>query len=454
MSSNYEVNRLTGQCVEKSEQVSDIIWKDIFRLELNGYNQKNGILYTGPYFRLRGITNSQINSKHAFLIYLSLKIKTTLRNLENDEDIILQSICEIKNGVEESTDDINIVEYECFSNNTNNTNLTNYELNEIEEGENEGLLKKSNINELLKNIGLNNMLNDKPNFQLQDLMKYIIFEINNITNQTSENYIFNFQIEGKLNKEINNENIDIDLELNEIEDKINCKFIVENNITGILNCLLDINNYKNKTYFTFKASEIKTEKNNTIYFSKLNEIWLINPIEDEIYKENRDNNEEINDEEINENEIIGTYPNIIDDIDTYNNDENLKDTDKNNLNNDNITVEIFDRNTSDKYNLDLNVNNTDDINHNNEEHNNDDNQINDEHANTSENKKNDIGMIIGCVIGGFTMIGGLIFLGYYLSKRKNKQNSLEKMKYFQKIGENKDKNNITIENYSKSNEAI
>ena len=288
MSSNYEVDRLTGQCVEKTEQVPDIIWKDIFRLELNGYNQKNGILYTGPYFRLKGITNSQINSKHAFLIYLSLKIKTTLRNLENDEDIILQSICEIKNGVEESTDDINIVEYECFSNNTNNTNLTNYELNEIEEGENEGLLKKSNINELLKNTGLDNMLNDKPNFQLQDLMKYIIFELDNIKNQTSENYIFNFQIEGKLNKEINNENIDIDLELNEIEDKINCKFIVENNITGILNCLLDINNYKNKTYFTFKASEIKTEKNNTIYFSKLNEIWLINYIEDEIYKENTD----------------------------------------------------------------------------------------------------------------------------------------------------------------------
>ena len=416
---------------------------------------------------MRGITNSQINSKHAFLIYLSLKIKTTLRNLENDEDIILQSICEIKNGVEESTDDINIVEYECFSNNTNNTNLTNYELNEIEEGENEGLLKKSNINELLKNIGLNNMLNDKPNFQLQDLMKYIIFEINNITNQTSENYIFNFQIEGKLNKEINNENIDIDLELNEIEDKINCKFIVENNITGILNCLLDINNYKNKTYFTFKTSEIKADKNNTIYFSKLNEIWLINYIEDEIYKENRDNNEEINDEEINEDEIIGeenynkeiledrdTEEEIKDDIDTYNNDENLKDTDKNNLNNDNITVEIFERNTSDKYNLDLNVNNTDDINHNNEEHNNDDNQINDEHANTSENKKNDIGMIIGCVIGGFTMIGGLIFLGYYLLKRKNKQNSLEKMKYFQKIGEYKDNNNITIEKYCKSNEEM
>ena len=108
-----------------------------------------------------------------------------------------------------------------------------------------------------------------------------------------------------------------------------------------------------------------------------------------------------------------------------------------NLNNDNITVEIFDRNTSDKYNTDLNGNNTDDINHNNEEHNNDENQINDEHANTSENKKNDIGMIIGCVIGGFTMIGGLIFLGFYLSKRKNKQNSLEKMKYFQKMQKKK-----------------
>ena len=97
---------------------------------------------------IRGITNSQINTRHAFLIYLTFKVKSSLRILENNDDIIIPSICEVKNSVKESLDDINIVDYECISNNSNNTNLDKYELDIIEEGENEGLLKKSYIKEL------------------------------------------------------------------------------------------------------------------------------------------------------------------------------------------------------------------------------------------------------------------------------------------------------------------
>ena len=40
--SNYEVNSLTGECIEKSEVVPAITWKDIFRLEMNSEKTING----------------------------------------------------------------------------------------------------------------------------------------------------------------------------------------------------------------------------------------------------------------------------------------------------------------------------------------------------------------------------------------------------------------------------
>ena len=199
--SNYEVNSLTGQCVEKSEQIPYIIFKDIFRLILNGQYQRNGQIFYGPSLMLRGITKNQINTRHAFLIYLTFKVKSSLRILENNDEIILPSICEVKNSVKESSDDLNIVDYECISNNSNNTNWNNCELDIINEGvkENEGLLKKSNIKELSKNISKENIIKENSLFKLEDLIKYVIFEMDNIQNKTAKDNIFNFKIEGKIN---------------------------------------------------------------------------------------------------------------------------------------------------------------------------------------------------------------------------------------------------------------
>ena len=53
-------------------------------------------------FKLRGITNSQINSRHAFLVYLIFKLKHSLRSLE--ETLEIEAICEIGNGIEETND--------------------------------------------------------------------------------------------------------------------------------------------------------------------------------------------------------------------------------------------------------------------------------------------------------------------------------------------------------------
>ena len=451
--SNYEVNRLTGQCVEISDQVPYIIWKDIFRLEINGEHQRNGLSLSGIYFMLRGITNYKINTKHAFLIYLTFKVNSSLRNLENNKEIILPSICEIKNSVKESKDDINIVEYECFSNNTNNINLDNYHLDEIKEGENEGLLKKSNINEISKKIRMENMIRDIPKFKLEDAMKYLIFEIDNIQNQTAQDFIFNFKLLGQLNKEINKGNITVELALNEIEDKVNCNFIFEDNKKGKLNCFMDINRYKNINVFTFKTTELNMENYN-IFLSKLDKISLINYFEDETSKnitdeinEGQNINIDINisviggnnSDENNKDEIFNSIK-----IDENKNDENKNDENKNDENKN-------DENKNDENKNDENKNDENKNDENNDVDKNINKTNNNENINIDKNKKKFIAIIVGCLSSGLVVMIGLILLIFYLVKRKNKQ---VQIKNTQKIIEYKNKTNFKEEIDCKSNEPI
>ena len=138
--SEYTVNSLTGACVKKTDIIPAITWKDIFRLQLNSVKQINNKNIYGPSLRMRGLTNCQINTRHAFLIYLTFKIKVSTRNLAEEKRI--PAICEILNEVEETNNDTNIVDYECIWNTTSNDNLNDYELNNIEEGNNSGNLKK------------------------------------------------------------------------------------------------------------------------------------------------------------------------------------------------------------------------------------------------------------------------------------------------------------------------
>ena len=290
---NYEVNRLTGQCVEKSEIIPAITWKDIFRLEMNGQHIRNDITFYGPSLMIRGITSSQINNKHAFLIYLTFKVKSSLlRNLdanEENKEIKMPAICEVKNGVEETSNDINIIDYECFANNTNNKSFDNYNLDKIEEGENEGLLKKSNLNELSNEISLEDMKKEKTAFTLEDAIKYITFEMNEIKNQTTNNLTFDFIIEGKLNREITKGSIIGKLDLNEIQEKVDFIFSFNDNKKANLTCKLDINKHKNINVFSFKTSEIKNE-NNKIYVSKLDEVLLINGYKEDLVEPEKKNN--------------------------------------------------------------------------------------------------------------------------------------------------------------------
>jgi hypothetical protein len=271
--SNYAVNSITGSCVEKSEIVPAITWKDIFRFNLNSNKTINGRTIFGPSLMLRGITSSQINSRHAFLVYLTFKINAGRRILEEEEKII-PAICEISTQVKEDENkNISMVDYECIGNNSNNDNLNNYKLSKINEGDNDGILKKSNL-EKFENVG--DIANKEyPSYTIKNLANTIVFNIDKIENQTSENYIFDFKIDGKLDKEMKPIVFGTQLDLNEIEDKINCNFEVEKYNNANLNCSLNIEKYKDIDIFSFKTLNISNNERE-IYLSRIDEIKLIN----------------------------------------------------------------------------------------------------------------------------------------------------------------------------------
>ena len=283
--SEYVANSVSGACVKKTEIVPAITWKDIFRFQLNKVKKINNKYYYGPSLIMRGITNCEIAARHAFLVYLTFKIKEPKRNRNLEEEKKIPTICEIINEVEEVSNDANLVDYDCIGNAASEDNLDDYELNHIEEGNNEGILRKSNINDIVSKTNLEDLKNkEKPSFILEDLMKIIIFEMYKVKNQVSSNFNFDFKIDGKVNKNTEPTTIETKLNLVEIEKPMKCKFIIEENNEANLNCQINIENYKNIKIFSSKTSEIITEDGKNIYLNKLNEVILINEAKNDINK--------------------------------------------------------------------------------------------------------------------------------------------------------------------------
>ena len=111
-------------------------------------------------------------------------------------------------------------------------------------------------------------------------MKIITFTMNEIKNQTANNYIFDFKIDGKINKNITSDKIVEELQMNDFQDlKSNCTFNIEEEQKANLNCKLNIEKYKEKNIFTFRTNEISNE-NLTVTLTDLDKIFLINEIDD------------------------------------------------------------------------------------------------------------------------------------------------------------------------------
>ena len=258
---DYIVNNITGACVKQNEVVPAITWKDIFRLEMNSEKEINKRKIRGPKLHLRGLTHSRIYSGHAFLIFLIFKIKQPLRNLEDFNDtIIIKAICEISKEVEENKEDINIVEYECIGD-SNGTDLSNSTLEDIDVGDD-----TSNLEELKSSKDLL-QIEHGPTIE---------FQMDNIKNQTSNEYNFYFKIDGKIDDNLNDTEIHLKLKMNEINESSSCIFIIAKNKKANLNCNLNVENYKDVKLLTFNTTKVSNGDEYNISFVDLNKVYLIN----------------------------------------------------------------------------------------------------------------------------------------------------------------------------------
>jgi len=283
-SSNYEINKITGACVKKTETIPSVTWKDVFRLIMNDQKEINGQTIIGPSLTLRGITSSQINTRHAFLVYLTFKIKYTLRYLQK-ETIKIPAICQIKNEVNKTDDNINIVDYECIGNNTDNTPLNElYQLESIEEGNNIDTIKNADFNIINKIISETNLTAKYDStFDITDDLIIFKIDLKEKNINSNEYHEFIFTLNGTINQNISlmpNTPYEALVNMYNIKDKPKCTFYLENGNKAKLNIILKLKNDIKKEKISFLNQEIKVG-NYSIYIPLLTDINLINIIEKE-----------------------------------------------------------------------------------------------------------------------------------------------------------------------------
>ena len=276
---DYEVNPYTGSCVKKTKKPS-ITWKDIFRLVLNSHKAINGNTLFGPLFVMRGITCNQINSRHAFLVYVTFNIRHGLRNLRQLKDeVTMNAICEIEQGVEATSEGVNIVDFECIGNTTEEID-DNYDLTSINEIDaDNGTIISGNMEEINKLIKNNDIRKNHSTYTLQDSNKVINFNV-----QTNESFPSNgtFYLDGKISKKISKSRSlsifnlfrrlsqdcfnNITVEMNVPVEKEDCNFCSNNeSLTSRLTCKLEFKNGANLSNLMIKNYEIKLKRIIFIY---------------------------------------------------------------------------------------------------------------------------------------------------------------------------------------------
>lgn len=278
---DYEVSALTGGCVKKMDKEPEVYFKDLFRFKLNQYKQIGGRMMYGPFLSMRGLTNSQINTGHAFLILLSFKLNNMGNNRNLEEQKSVNAYCQIVESLDETDGEPNIADFDCIGDTDEEEELNGYDLDNIEESPDyngTSIFEQSNLKELVQNTNLKELhLKNKTTFTLEEIINLAIFNLDEVKNITSNNYHFDFTLDGKLNKDLNEQSFDVKIPLNKIEDKtVQCKFNIKTNKTASLKCDFNLEEYKN-TYqnFSLKVTEVSDTSNTPIYLSRINEVNLI-----------------------------------------------------------------------------------------------------------------------------------------------------------------------------------
>ena len=271
---DYEPNSITGSCVKKTEKVPSITWVDTFGLKMDQELMINGKFLYGPSLKLIGLTNNQINEGHAFSFNLSIEVS------DSKEVKQIPMVCVIEEGVDESRDDPNKVEYNCIGNMTSEESskltITGSDVIKMEEDfiKNAGKLMPGNLND----INFSTIKEEKPQFSLENLLKTSTFILNEIKDQTSKNLKFDFTLKGKLNGNYNKASVDIDIPFVEIDEKAKCNLKIEKgeeNKKADLSCNINLEEYKDYDIFSFKSVYHEDEEGK-IVLSDINKIHLIN----------------------------------------------------------------------------------------------------------------------------------------------------------------------------------
>ena len=286
---NYEVSPLTGGCIRKMETAPEVYFKDIFRLKLNQYKQIGGRRMFGPFISLRGLTNSQINTGHAFLVLLSFKLHFTRnnrnRNLEENKSI--KTYCQIVESLDKTSDEPNLADFDCIGDTSEEEELNDYDLDGITESPDNNInnaYEESNLNALAQNTNLADLkTKEKTTFELRNALDLVIFTIDEAKDIVSEDYHFDVTINGKLNKDLSPESINVQIPLSKIKGKtVGCTFNIKENKAADLKCDLNFEEYKNSyNRFALKVTEITDSSNNNIYLSRLNEVNFIHNEKDD-----------------------------------------------------------------------------------------------------------------------------------------------------------------------------
>jgi len=286
---NYEVNPASGSCVKKVPKAPAISWKDMFRLSLNSKTQLNSQDLYGFSIYLRGISSNHFPTGHAFLINLIFDVlyNRNLRNIEENDvesrEMKIPTYCQIVEHTDEVKNKINLIDYFCFANRTgedeireSQIKLAKIELSHDDNKDNTEFLENSNFEDMISELNLDE-LKDKniSSFTLKMFDNITVFEMDEVFDQKSENYTFDFIIYGKINKELEPDTIKTKFKLRRIKDAFaDCEFNIGENQTADLKCHADLEGYKENEVFKFKTIEFQY-KESSIYLNRLNEINLI-----------------------------------------------------------------------------------------------------------------------------------------------------------------------------------
>jgi hypothetical protein len=225
-----------------------------------------------------------------FLVTHSRNLEENDKNVNETEVIYVPTICQVDDNYDETKNKVNEVIYECIGNRTGEDQFKEDEVvlqnivldnpnnsNHDNINTNNEFVKNSNFDKMISNTDLQVIVNkDTSSFNFSILSEIVTFEMEDVINQLSNNYIFDFTIYGKISKDLNETTLKAELEFVEIDKPAYCDFNIGENQKADIKCKINLENYKEYKEFTFKTIEIELENQvGSIFLNRFNEIKLV-----------------------------------------------------------------------------------------------------------------------------------------------------------------------------------